>query len=914
MNNQNKPTMKKPICFRYCILFLIFSLTVSSIFAQQAERNLATKARYMIGKKDKEGLKINTLKSWDAVKYCAKKAGIITQSQSNALSSSRMMNKAGFKVKSLTKIPAGYLIGFYQKGRLVHMMISTGNGKAVGVNNQTAIGLGKNKVWEEISLQQLTFRIGYGTFMHSKGQISMVLKPASKILDTNYYKKNASKTYNRDDRKNVPYTKEGQNLKDSKDERISKVESIKWSKRYGYDIVVSYSNHKADFPEIRNEEQYAAKAHSMLRIISGANGRINFVNPNYKVHLYGDVFIYDKADHLFLRLDEERKPMLLQKLAYNEFKQLYEKEVKWDSKLGLKNKMKNAQREFHQHKKDFRFRTWEEYAYHAKKILETAKLDGNKYPYINVKRVGGDFLYFNEKTGVFVAANTNGEPLTMFKPKQGANYFISLTEKVPSGEYDSVTGSSARNEYESVSSALNSSIGVTWTKLVNTTAQKEYAKNKRYFPQIKSSDEYARKAVALTATERDANGKHTFKNKNLTIKSYKGNVYLYDANAKAFVLLDKDRNPITMERARTKTEFINRYKKDIGWSSVLNENDPILNAKESFKLYNQEFRFKRWEDFAAYAESLIENIIEKKKDPKISAQRNWQGDLVYFNTANNVIVLADRKNEVVAMYKLSGSEEDNWDYYKTISSSKDPVDPHRHNPQAIEEWHQAMAEYNRISMEQMNRIYTAAPKMDGTENGASEYDTVKFDDNEETEQKKRNTSEYDTVKFDEDERESTSTPVRKESQRVSTFNSENEIKKDVLREKTTEKDVKKLAPKSLLNPSVFDKKMPLKKTSDWAKKGNWPPIRVASLSYKKHKLGFLPQRLTIPQYVTMAHYFLEISSSDATILEKVLPSGNRVIYSEQYNLLGVYTQEGLPVLFSKPQNGQEAFDATIEEE
>jgi len=836
--------------FKTIFLGLVFLF--STLTHAQSEQKLAKQARVMIGKTDANSKKINTLKSWDAVKYCAKKAGIITESQSKSLKSSAIVNAKGFKVKSHTKIPSGYIIGFFNKGKLIHTMISTGNGKAVGVNNKTAIGIGTNKKWEEISLQQLKFTVGKGEFKFGEKSIktiTMVEKPASKILDLNYYKKNVPVKVNTQNNGIVERTDREQELIDVKANKLDDLKTANWSKKGLYPDH-EYDINKAQFPEFKNWKQYAAKANSMLSTMKNASGKYVFTNPNYNIKRYGDIFIFDKKDKIYLRVDPKNKPMTMKKLSnISEFKKIYEDEINWDTFEGLKDKIKNAKAEFEQHKKGFKFRKWYDYAYHAQDLIDNIMVKQNGNNSILTKRVKGDLLYFNKRTGVFIAANRNNEVLTMLKPSIGIAHYNAFVATTPKGEYDIVV---LPNEYDSTSSVLDPTPIVKWSQTKGSTAEKEYNKNKNSFPDIINWKDYAAKAKKIAETKKSATGKYTFKNTKLKVKRF-GNVFLYDPVTQIFLELDQERLPVTMEKINTLKEFNERFKEEVKWDKYEGKKDQILNAKAQFAINKKYFKFRLWDEYAFYAQTLLENVTEKtKNNPKLHAQRNWKGHVIFYDETKNVLVAGNSDNQVFNMTKLDG---DGLQTYHIYASQQDPVNPARANPEALAEWYRLSANYAKIDV--ADGIYTKpGNKIE------SIYDVPVIDN-----------SIYDAPDS-------------------SLNNDDNSVTED-----DDAMDIQE-------NPAMYSSIMPKKKTTDWAKKGALPGVRVVSLEYRKHKKEF--NNITLSEYVAIAHYFKTNTPKDSET--KRLVNGNIVIYDDYSNLLGVYNPEGLPVTLTKPVNRRAAFD------
>lgn len=860
--------MKIELKFKY-ITFLF--VLVGCLSFGQSEIKLASKARALIGKSDAVSNKINTLTSWDAVKYCAKQAGVISQSTSNKLISEDIINVGDAKVQSHTRIPKGYIIGFFSEGMLLHTMISTGNGKAVGVNNKMAIGIGVNGKWEEITLQQLKFNPKTSIFSVNGNKILMVEKPASQISNVNYYKNRPKKTVNSQKKGIVEVTDKQQGITNEKTIKFQNLAAAKWSDRHGFHPDIEFDKYKAQFPEFKNWQQYASKANYMLSTMVGANGKMKFTNPNYKVKHYGDTYIFDKKEFVMLVIDDKNKPMTMQKVkSVQAFEKLFAENVKWDSYYGLKNAIKNAKLEFQQHKGDFKFKVWGEYAFYAQNLIQGIVKKAQYDKAIKTKRVMGDLLYFNTSTGIFIAANKNNYVLTMLKPANGIAHYNSFNETKPAknSDYDSVSGllNKGANEYESIDAVLGGE-HLAWTKIEGTSAQQEYAKNKNDFPEIKSWEDYAEFANTMRETK-TVGTKTTFKNTRLKVQLYGNYAYLFDPLKKAMVILDKDRLPVTVKHIKSIVTFNDFFKTKVDWDPYLDKKDPILNAKDEFKRYKSDFKFKIWQEYAYHAQSLVENIVEKaKKDKAILAQRNWKGHLIYYNKNTDVFIAANQNNKIISMHKPIGMEGEA--YYNYYASKVPPTTTVLDKAALEKAWFEAQAAYAKIPQ----NIYTKPGEVLIESNydnpnlaiGAnnSEYDTV--------DPSLMNATEYDTVD------------------------------PSLMRAAEDDDDDMEIQD----NPSLYNPNIKNKPTTAWAKKGGLPGVRVASLAFREYKKEF-KNNITLVQYISLAHHFKTNTPNDAET--KRLQNGDIAIYHDFSNLLGIYDAEGMPRAFYKPTTRRVAFD------
>ncbi len=133
-----------------------------------------------------EASKLDKLQPAAAVKYVAKKAEVISQSQSNSLTDSKVINAKDKMVSDIALIPAGYIIGFGDGVSVQHVMISVGNGMAYGTDNYKNIGLGTNDKWELIALKDFV-RTATNEWKYKNKTFLVVSKSVDEILNTNSY-------------------------------------------------------------------------------------------------------------------------------------------------------------------------------------------------------------------------------------------------------------------------------------------------------------------------------------------------------------------------------------------------------------------------------------------------------------------------------------------------------------------------------------------------------------------------------------------------------------------------------------------------------------------------------------------------------------------------------------------------------
>jgi len=397
-----------------------------------------------------------------------------------------MIRKDDLKASSLTRIPKGHIIGFFdQDGRLIHCMVSTGNGKAVGVKNRSAIGIGLDNKWEELSLQTLAFKRGYATVLVRGKKLWVSHKPISEILNRNFHTQQPSKeVFGRRNevpkgttQSSVPVKYPNPNDKqksedkaDAKAEFARELSQYKWSKISATAPDLEYNKHKKEFPEFRNWQQYAAKANDLIRTKKDAKGSYVFSNPNLLVKKYGNFYLFDKKDRILLELDAAKAPVSMRKLAsLSAFHQYFKSLVKWDKYQGKKDPVLNAKEKFKEHGANFKFKTWNEYALYAQNLIEDVHEKAKNDPLILVERVNGDLMYFNRHEGIFIAANRNNAIINMLKPEIGIDHYHYFTQSNPqqSGgidpDFDIIPPSKdvkgENNEYESVEGFSEEEVG-----------------------------------------------------------------------------------------------------------------------------------------------------------------------------------------------------------------------------------------------------------------------------------------------------------------------------------------------------------------------------------------------------------------------------------------------------------------------
>jgi hypothetical protein len=454
--------------------FLIFDIQAGNInpVPKNANALLAKKAREMIGKKDPVSVKLNKLASWDAVKYCAKQAKVISQSESNKLNSRNIIHHKDKKVASSTNIPPGDIIGFFDKNTLVHCMISTGSGKAVGTGNKMNIGQGKDNVWEEISLQNLKIRQGYATFTFKSKTITVVHKPATEILNEDFYDVKETEVIHRNNKGNrQPGSTQGTVAEEveKKDSPI-KVERTEinkdlakydWSKFSATTPITEYERHKKDFPEFGGWQAYAAKA-------------VEKAKKSYPVKYvitYWNRYCWDDKDGIVIVRDGEGKAVTMAKAGNLEkFKRFAQNEIPWNSTYREQDALKNTNTAFELFGRRMGFKDWKQYANEAaSRASEINNSDVDKdWPKAKTKRNNGHLIYLDPDSGVFMAMDQKNKIIVMLKPDNPAehyDYFTKVRTDKPEllnyglKAYSEVQGQKiTANDYESISDPLDGPI------------------------------------------------------------------------------------------------------------------------------------------------------------------------------------------------------------------------------------------------------------------------------------------------------------------------------------------------------------------------------------------------------------------------------------------------------------------------
>jgi hypothetical protein len=95
---------------------------------------------------------------WDAVKYCALKAGVINAAKYQRIQAKTDMvnftDPIALGPDALLRLRPGHVLGFFVGMNIIHAMIYTGQGKAAG-NKNDCVGVGRSVGWELLDLASL---------------------------------------------------------------------------------------------------------------------------------------------------------------------------------------------------------------------------------------------------------------------------------------------------------------------------------------------------------------------------------------------------------------------------------------------------------------------------------------------------------------------------------------------------------------------------------------------------------------------------------------------------------------------------------------------------------------------------------------------------------------------------------------
>jgi hypothetical protein len=119
-----------------------------------------TGQKWATQKSSKEYRELSSLMCWDAVFCLAKLAGVISEKRYQSLkgNSAFLVSATDPSVTdaaAMRKVAAGDVLGFFEgegsNSKMIHAMVATGSGKAVG-NKNDCVGVGNFVGWEELDL------------------------------------------------------------------------------------------------------------------------------------------------------------------------------------------------------------------------------------------------------------------------------------------------------------------------------------------------------------------------------------------------------------------------------------------------------------------------------------------------------------------------------------------------------------------------------------------------------------------------------------------------------------------------------------------------------------------------------------------------------------------------------------------
>ena len=112
-------------------------------------------ARKMSSVTSSEYANLSGMMCWDAVMYCALKAGIIDQKKFDRLRGDQdLVALTDFAVagqNAMYRLEPGNVIGFFEGAQIVHAMLCVGKGLAAG-NKNDRVGVGHSVGWEILDL------------------------------------------------------------------------------------------------------------------------------------------------------------------------------------------------------------------------------------------------------------------------------------------------------------------------------------------------------------------------------------------------------------------------------------------------------------------------------------------------------------------------------------------------------------------------------------------------------------------------------------------------------------------------------------------------------------------------------------------------------------------------------------------
>ncbi len=299
--------------------------------------------------------KLASKKSWDAAESVMVTANIISLKEASKFNAFKDLIKLeDAPVEELMGIPKGYIVGFFKidsktkKERLIHVMISLGDGKAAGVNNKL-IGLGNNRKWEEIDFSQIFYNASTQSFNTTVGNKSTEIFPRMKnpigktenaITNKDYddvanipelniedayenYKSEHYANYQQTSKtqKSNTNNKNDQPIKYSSDPAlnpamnkslINEIKINQWTTDHRNDPNRSasqraeafYKENKDFFPEIKSVKEYVAVAHVFLR---GSHLTAN----RFHLKSNGDIILYDTESNILAAYNYKGLPYFM---------------------------------------------------------------------------------------------------------------------------------------------------------------------------------------------------------------------------------------------------------------------------------------------------------------------------------------------------------------------------------------------------------------------------------------------------------------------------------------------------------------------------------------------------------------------------------------------------------------------------
>jgi len=162
------------------------TITDSGEVIRSSKNQLVNIALQATSIENKLNRSLNSKKSWDAVKQILVEANIIYSKDTRTINAStQLVNSGDPLISGWKNIPEGHLIGFFaptnsaptdvkgpapsKKEKLIHLMVSSGNARAIGTGNKT-IGIGDLRGWQELDLSSLNYNNQQKFFVKGQGR------------------------------------------------------------------------------------------------------------------------------------------------------------------------------------------------------------------------------------------------------------------------------------------------------------------------------------------------------------------------------------------------------------------------------------------------------------------------------------------------------------------------------------------------------------------------------------------------------------------------------------------------------------------------------------------------------------------------------------------------------------------------